>query len=258
MDGLRAQPEAAGAEHLASEGAEERARVSVLKIAGMSVTVITSPDTEENCYVMRAGDGEALVVDPNFEPETAQAVADLGAERALILLTHGHCDHICGIPQLQERFETRIVCTSGCASVLSASDSSGYQMIVTMLEFEDARDGAHRSERFAARYRSFGAQPDTVFDDELGLQAGDLSLRLVRTPGHSPGSLCAVLNGAAVFTGDTVMGDRAPILRFKRGSRRDFREVTLPILQQLDPALTALPGHGPVFKLADGFKFFPK
>ena len=104
-----------------------------------------------------------------------------------------------------------------------------------------------------------GAQyPHTPFDDTMVLSLGKVRLRALNTPGHSPDSICIVLEregmDRAVFTGDTLfIGDCGrPDLREKAGKNTASREVLARSLyqslrQQLKPLadhILVYPAHG--------------
>ncbi|KOV80553.1 MBL fold metallo-hydrolase [Nocardia sp. NRRL S-836] len=95
--------------------------------------------------------------------------------------------------------------------------------------------------------------PTFVFGSE-GLVDGDvvtssgLELRVLGTPGHTSDSLCFVLAGEAVLTGDTVLGRGTTIVAHPDGRLGDYFE-SLRLLADLPPDTAVLPGHGP--ELAD-------
>ncbi len=95
--------------------------------------------------------------------------------------------------------------------------------------------------------------PTFVFGSE-GLVDGDvvtssgLELRVLATPGHTSDSLCFVLTGEAVLTGDTVLGRGTTIVAHPDGKLGDYFE-SLKVLADLPPGTAVLPGHGP--ELAD-------
>jgi glyoxylase-like metal-dependent hydrolase (beta-lactamase superfamily II) len=87
-----------------------------------------------------------------------------------------------------------------------------------------------------------------------GLTHGDvitsagLELRVLGTPGHTSDSLCFVIDGEAVLTGDTVLGRGTTIVAHPDGKLGDYFE-SLKTLAELPENTAVLPGHGP--ELAD-------
>ncbi len=68
----------------------------------ISVHCIETGRWRENCYIVLAEDGEAVVVDPGADVSSIQACIDeTGASVAAVLLTHGHFDHIGAVAELR-------------------------------------------------------------------------------------------------------------------------------------------------------------
>jgi hydroxyacylglutathione hydrolase len=72
------------------------------------------------------------------------------------------------------------------------------------------------------------------------LEAGDLRIEALRTPGHSPGMLAFIVNGEACFTGDTLF---AGSIGGTRDSFDDLRRSIMDVLMGLPPDLRVYPGH---------------
>jgi glyoxylase-like metal-dependent hydrolase (beta-lactamase superfamily II) len=124
-----------------------------------------------------------------------------------VLETHGHWDHIQAIPQMRD---------------------AGYSVGVTA---EDA---------------SMLDSYDEILEDDSVIEVGRLRLRTVHTPGHTPGSMCFVLEGKPIlFSGDTLFPGGPGATAFEGG---DFTTIIHSIEDLLFAPLSAdtivLPGHG--------------
>ncbi|MGW6934957.1 MBL fold metallo-hydrolase [Lentzea sp. NPDC054927] len=86
-----------------------------------------------------------------------------------------------------------------------------------------------------------------LVDGDVITSAG-LELRVLGTPGHTSDSLCFVIDGEAVLTGDTVLGRGTTIVAHPDGKLGDYFE-SLKLLAELPDNTAVLPGHGP--ELAD-------
>ena len=117
-------------------------------------------------------DREVVVIDAAHDP--AAILAAVGGRRlSAIICTHGHNDHIDAAPQVAE--------ATGAPVLLHQGDEMLWRMIFP------------------------GTRPDEDLGDEQVIEIAATPLRVLHTPGHSPGSVC--LYGPAlgtVFSGDTL------------------------------------------------------
>ncbi|TMF20620.1 MAG: MBL fold metallo-hydrolase [Chloroflexi bacterium] len=191
----------------------------------MDVSIFADELFGENCFLIRRRDtAAALVVDPGLQLD--RVVRQLREERLTverILVTHGHIDHVGGVPALHQ--------DTGAPIAMHPDD-------LAILDWDQLG-------RLPFIPRGFGP-----FSIDLGLTHGmtlsfaDLSVRVLHTPGHTEGSVC-FLFGLDCFAGDTL---------FQRGIGRtdlpggDMRKIVFSIrdvLYALPPKTVVYPGHGP-------------
>jgi glyoxylase-like metal-dependent hydrolase (beta-lactamase superfamily II) len=185
-------------------------------------------DGTNTWLVAEPGSEQAIAVDPGPDDEghlrrVRATAAEAGQRIETIVLTHGHDDHSGGARRLAELTGAPVL----------------------------AVDPAYRRGGGARR----GRPPAKARDGELGpgdtVRAGGLELRVITTPGHSPDSVCLLLEAdGAVLTGDTVLGRGTTVIA-GGGSLSDYL-ASLDRLRALadEASLRALlPGHGPL--LAD-------
>jgi len=123
--------------------------------------------------VWLVGDDRTVVVVDAAHDAPAIAAAVRGRRVTAIALTHGHNDHINAAADLQELVD---------APILLHPDD----LMLWRDEYPDR-------------------QPDGLLRDGMVLGAGDATLRVLHTPGHSPGSCSFLLtSGGHVFSGDTL------------------------------------------------------
>ena len=144
----------------------------------MQIQTLVLGDFSANCYIVTDAQGVTAVIDPGAPaPELFQAVADRNVR--YILLTHGHFDHIMGVAELKKR--------TGAAVCIGEKDAPMLSDPVLSL----------------ARGNSAYVQPSITADrllhdgDVLADFAG--GLRVLETPGHTPGGVC-YLAGNILFT----------------------------------------------------------
>lgn len=160
-----------------------------------------------NVYVVRCRrTGEATLIDAANESERLVRVA-ANLGVTSVLQTHGHWDHIGAVEQVRD---------------------AGIDVWV-------------RSED-AAMLPSY----DHLLEDDAVHAVGDLRLRTVHTPGHTPGSICFSLeNTPMLFTGDTLFPGGPGNATFESGG---FATIITSIEDRLfrvfDDATTIWPGHG--------------
>lgn len=178
-----------------------------------------------NTYILTSGT-DAAVVDPSAEVNEIVKALD-GAKLRFILLTHGHFDHILELDSLKAATHAE-VCIHRADSemlgdpVLNASDFFG-------LEF--ASLGADRS-----------------LDDGDELQLGKDTIKVISTPGHTPGSVCYECAGSLIC-GDTLFASGYGRYDLPGGDPRAlFTSLSMLAKRQDNPLL--YPGHGASCHLA--------
>lgn len=153
------------------------------------VETLSIPPYDVNTYlVICPQTRRAAVIDPAGEPDRIlDAAASHGARVLLILHTHGHADHVQAAAALRE--------ACGAPVCMHADDDRF---------FADPEVRA-RSERELGLPPGPPADRRLADDDRLDL--GRLTVRVLHTPGHTPGSVCYLVAGH-LFTGDTLfVGD---------------------------------------------------
>ena len=165
-----------------------------------------------NCYILWDEQTmEAAVIDPGA---SGQKIADFltanGLTLRMILLTHAHYDHIGGLKVLHER--------TGAPVYVSKADST------------DPAEMTHGRLIFTDTYED---------GDELTL--GTIKIRVIATPGHTPGGVC-LLAGDWLFSGDTLFAGSCGRTDFQGGDQQAMM-ASLRRLGQLPGNLRVLPGH---------------
>ena len=185
---------------------------------------------QENCYVVSDETREAVVIDCGaYYPEEQQRVLSYLRDHALrpvhLLCTHGHFDHVFGLKALSDAY--------GLGVTLHAADVATYEKAEEQLML------------FMHKLLPIDLVPVT-----RRLQAGDTvtfgthTLRVIHTPGHTPGGVCYYSEQEQViFTGDSLF--RHSIGRTDLpGSTPDLDEELRQKVLVLPPETRVLTGHG--------------
>ena len=177
----------------------------------MKVLTITGGALGTNCYVVwNEKQCNCVVVDPGFDAQTVlEKVRAKGLQVAAILLTHGHYDHVGGVSGLRE--------VTGCKVYIHPAD----------LELP--------------AYLTQGEIPATDHYGETLSLAG-LEMKVLHTPGHSPGSVSLICENI-IFAGDTLFAGTCGRTDLPGGNFRQI-SASLKSLAALDGEYYVLPGHG--------------
>jgi hydroxyacylglutathione hydrolase len=179
-----------------------------------------------DCYVLvDEATGSAAVIDPGDECETiSRVIRESQAHLATILLTHGHYDHTFAVGELLAEFP-------GASVAMHRADVEqlGQDPLELLSTFYDL-----------SHYQSF--QPTEYLEDGQEVMVGDTSLRVIHTPGHTPGGVCCIA-GSVLFTGDTLFAGSIGRTDLPGGSYDELMS-SIQELMLLPDDFVVYPGHG--------------
>ncbi len=194
-------------------------------------TLVNGP-IQENAYVLQwPGQSEAIVIDPGDEAgRLAEAIRALGLKPVLLLATHGHFDHVGAVDGLAKAFGARF----------AMHGADGF-----LLE---------RLEDSAAFYGQQPTKEPKVDQTLLGgetLKVGGIGLRVLATPGHTPGGLCFYHGeSGSLFSGDTLFEGSVGRSDTEGGSHATLIQSIHRQLLTLPDATRVYPGHGDATTIA--------
>ena len=183
-----------------------------------------------NCYVV--GDPasmEAIVIDPGDDADLlAEDIAAKGLRITAIVATHAHFDHIVAAGRLRE--------LTGAPFHLEARDKP---LLAWMQE---------SGRMFLGLELPAPPEIDTETSEGDILVAGAVSLQVLHTPGHSPGSI-SLVHDDAVFSGDTLFAGSIGRSDLPGGDTETLLAAIRNKLFSLPEHLPVYPGHGPATTL---------
>lgn len=180
-----------------------------------------------NCSIL--GDettGEAVVIDPGDDIERVQRVlAQHHLHAKYIVATHAHIDHVGGIDKLQQATEAGVL--------MHQADLPLYQNLALQAEWLGVPSPG------IAEVDQFLQEGDT-------LRCGALTLEVLHTPGHSPGSLSLYLPGEnqRIFSGDTLFQGSIGRTDLWGGSSEEILRSIRERLLIFPDQMPVFPGHG--------------
>jgi hydroxyacylglutathione hydrolase len=177
-----------------------------------------------NVHVLAdAASGEAIAIDTAIPslPWITDELAARGWTLRLIVSTHGHWDHV--------------------GDNARVSDATGAEIAVHPLD----RDALVRPDPLWAPFDIPPSVPAVELAEGGEIRFGEIRLRVLHTPGHTPGSVCLqAVDEGLLFSGDTLFAGGWGRIDLPGGSA-DAMIESLARLSELEPVVGVLPGHGP-------------
>ena len=181
---------------------------------------------ETNCYLLRAPEGWILFDAPDGACDWLESHK---IDLKLLLLTHGHVDHVQDVARIKRQFDCPIGCHRLTAPMIS--DREFFRSFGFQLEIEPV-------------------EPDFFIEQTRERKFLGLEMHVLEVPGHCPGSLCffsrkdhLLVGGDVLFAGSVGRGD------LPGGDIDLLLEGIRKKLFPLGDDVTVLPGHGPPTKI---------
>ena len=177
-----------------------------------------------NCYFLTGKENsKCVIVDPGAN---AQLLLDKLKENnqtlSYIILTHGHFDHLLALEELRT--------ITGAPLYIHKKDN---EMLLDPKKSLTTYVNIETPQRPAEHF----------FDDGDILDVGGEELRVMHTPGHTPGS-CCFFTGRSILSGDTLFREGTGRYDLWGGNYKELR-ASLAKLAALEGDYKIYPGHGP-------------
>lgn len=193
----------------------------------MRLKTVNIPYMDQNVYLI-SGDNGAIIIDPGqMTDEIRDFISENGSKNLAILLTHNHFDHILGANEARRLSSGKIY--------ISEADANGLS------------DGAvNLCERFCIDFEPFTA--DETLSDNQVLNIGDITVKVLITPGHSKGSACFIIDDW-MFSGDTLFRLSVGRTDFIGGDSEELA-LSLKRLSDIKGDFDVYAGHGSASRLS--------
>jgi len=184
---------------------------------------------DTNCYLLVCPETKkTMVIDPGaFNEIEANNILGIIAQHELepqfILNTHGHIDHIAGNEKIKQATGGKLLIHSSDAEMVLSGTMNGSFM-------------------FGGEIVSPPA--DRKLEDEEVIKLGNLSIKVIHTPGHTPGWICLHVDGT-LFSGDTLFAGSVGRTDLPGGSEKQIIQSIKQKLMILPDETIVRPGHGP-------------
>ncbi len=180
-------------------------------------TFIEGRLANNNYLVIDEATNKTILIDATKPDENiVKYIKDNNLELQYILLTHAHFDHVMGINYIVENF--KVPC------FLHENDDPVLQNLPSYITIK------------------MGDIPKVqLFDEDAKFFVGNIPVKIIHTPGHSPGSCCFLIENY-LFSGDTMFFETYGRTDLLGGNYKDMRN-SLKRLLTLNDVIAVFPGH---------------
>lgn len=198
--------------------------------------VVTSPPWYENCYIVRhVPTGELVVVDPGGDGDRIlAALKAMGGTPKAIWLTHGHPDHL------------------GAARLLET------ELGLATVHHKDEQPVIARASELSKSFTGQGQEGPAClepFEGEPTLTLGGQPVRVIHTPGHTPGGVCYDFGGFAL-TGDTLFRQGVGRTDLPGGNEERLWASISRFIDLMPDQAVLYSGHGPEWPTSEARRWW--
>ncbi len=194
----------------------------------MNIRTLVLGEYQTNSYVLTAGDDtdKCLIIDTGLEnSEMINYIKEMNLTPEALILTHGHADHIAGVPDIRENWPD--------ISVVIHKDDA--EMLTNATMNLSALTGM-----------SFTTDPaEIILESAEKITFAGIEFDVLETPGHTPGGISLYCSEEGVlFSGDTLFSESIGRSDFPGGNHNKLISSIKEQLMTLPGQTKVYPGHG--------------
>lgn len=176
-----------------------------------------------NCYLLTCGQTKkAILIDPGAGSKMIQNwLKEKDQEIIYILLTHGHYDHIGSVEYLRNELQVQVAIHKDDAEMLTNPAKNLSSFLGKDVKLSPA---------------------EILLDDNQELKVGEITLKVIHTPGHTPGGIC-ILTDDGLISGDTLFNGSVGRTDFPGGDMQKLISSIQNRLMDLPDETVVYPGH---------------
>lgn len=196
----------------------------------MKIQNYINPHRFSNTFLLELEDNSVVLIDVgNFDTsDLLNWLQENDKKLTHVLLTHEHADHSCGLDALYKTNPFLLVCTSNCAKNIKNSRQNFSFYLEDIATFEVQLENI------------------SIVEDHEVRVIGGQSFTFVKTPGHSPGGMCVLVDNH-LFTGDTILNGLKSPLTFPHSNKIDYKTSIEKLKTFLKQGMIIYPGHDAKF-----------
>ncbi|KOA21075.1 putative metallo-hydrolase [Clostridium homopropionicum DSM 5847] len=172
-----------------------------------------------NCYILIEEESKVgCIVDPGGDADFIMGeVKKSNIDIKFILLTHGHIDHVGAVSTIKDKLNIPVYISKEDKELMKKNQMVFGEMWNETTDDKEIKDG-------------------------YILELGNLKIKCIATPGHTPGGMCFLVENV-VFTGDTLFYGSIGRTDFPGGNHRQLISSIKNKLMVLKDDIVVLPGH---------------